>query len=423
MPNIILIGTQWGDEGKGKISDVLTDRADLVVRMQGGNNAGHTVLFGKRKFISHLIPSGIFRGKQCVIGNGVVVDPLHLVSEIDELEKLGVQVKGNLFVSETAHLVFTYHRLLDEKRDSSKGKNKIGTTKRGIGPAYVDKADRTGIRLIDLMNAEGFIPLFEQRLHEKNETLQAFGFEKLPLQKLTKDYLSAAERLRPFVADTVHLLHEACEKKANILFEGAQGTFLDIDYGSYPFVTSSSTTAGGACTGTGVPPNRIDKIIGVMKAYITRVGEGPMPSEDHGLGEHFHKMGHEFGATTGRPRRCGWLDIVLAQTAKKVNGIDEIAVTNLDGLDDFPIIKVCVGYEFQGRQLDRLPNAIGHFARCKPIYESISGWQTPTSHCRNWSDLPKNARSYLRKIEEWSGAKLRLISVGPDRSQTIKMDS
>jgi adenylosuccinate synthase len=423
MPNTILIGAQWGDEGKGKIIDVLTDRSDLVVRMQGGNNAGHTVIDGKKKYVLHLIPSGVLRAKKkkCVIGNGVVLDPVHLVSEIEGLRKQGIDVKGNLFVSETAHLVFPYHRLLDAQKESSKGKNKIGTTKRGIGPAYGDKAARTGIRMVDLMNPEVFTVLLKERIRANNEILQGLGSKKVSFKKTLEDYLAAAKKLKPYVVDTVHMLHEASQKKANILFEGAQGTFLDIDHGTYPYVTSSSTTSGGACTGTGIPPNRIDKVVGVMKAYTTRVGEGPMPTEDDFLGDHFHNMGREFGATTGRARRCGWLDAVLLRHATVVNGIDEIAITNLDGLDTLPVIKVCIGYKIGRKKLDRLPNEMGSLAQCKPIYTEYPGWQTSTEKCRKWSDLPVNARRYLKEIAKLSGTRLKIASVGPARTQTIEL--
>jgi len=423
MPNTILIGAQWGDEGKGKIIDVLTDRSDLVVRMQGGNNAGHTVIDGKKKYVLHLIPSGVLRSKKkkCVIGNGVVIDPVHLVSEIEGLRKQGIDVKGNLFVSETAHLVFPYHRLLDAHKESSKGKNKIGTTKRGIGPAYGDKAARTGIRMVDLMNPEVFTALLKERIRANNEVLQGLGSKKVSFKKTLEDYLAAAKKLKPFVVDTVHMLHEASQNKANILFEGAQGTFLDIDHGTYPYVTSSSTTSGGACTGTGIPPNRIDKVVGVMKAYTTRVGEGPMPTEDDFLSDHFHNMGREFGATTGRARRCGWLDAVLLRHATIVNGIDEIAITNLDGLDTIPVIKVCIGYQIGRKKLDRLPNAMGSLAQCKPIYAEYPGWQTSTEECRKWSDLPVNARRYLKEIAKLSGTRLKIASVGPARTQTIEL--
>src|SRR2546423_1328676 len=344
MANTILVGAQWGDEGKGKIIDVLTQEADIVVRTQGGNNAGHTVFIGKQKYVLHLIPSGILRkGKTCVIGNGVVIDPVSLVGEIEGLLKLKVSVDGNLFISETAHVVFPYHRELDEQRESLKGKNKIGTTKRGIGPAYGDKAARTGLRMIDLINPSRFEHLLKFKLKENNEILKAFGAKPLSFAQVHKAYRAAGDQLRPFVANTVVLLHDASRRGQNILFEGAQGTFLDIDHGTYPFVTSSNTTAGGACTGSGIPPHRIDEVVGVMKAYTTRVGEGPLPTENSEIADLLHSMGREFGATTGRARRCGWFDAVATRHATMVNGIDKLAVTNADGLDSVGIICVCIG--------------------------------------------------------------------------------
>lgn len=424
MSNTILIGTQWGDEGKGKIIDVLVDRADIVVRMQGGNNAGHTIFVGREKHVLHLLPSGILRPeKKCVIGNGVVVDPVHLVGEIQALGKLGIPFKQNLFISETAHLVLPYHRLLDERREIAKGKNRIGTTKRGIGPAYSDKASRTGIRMIDLMEPGRFLQLLEQRIQTNNEILNALGAEELSFKKVADDYLAAARRLKPFVVDTVRFLHEACENRSRILFEGAQGAFLDVDHGSYPYVTSSSTTAGGACTGAGVPPHRIDKVVGVMKAYTTRVGEGPMPTEDASLSRHFHRMGREFGSTTGRARRCGWWDAMLARQSAIVNGIDEIAITNLDGLDALPTIKLCVGYRLGKKRIDYIPNAPGCLANCQSIYAEFPGWLRSTRQCRKWDDLPPNARQYLEAVEKFSKSRLRIVSVGPARDQTIELQT
>jgi len=321
MANTILVGAQWGDEGKGKIIDVLTNDADVVVRTQGGNNAGHTVYIGKQKYVLHLIPSGILRkGKICVIGNGVVIDPIGLVEEINGLKKLGVHIDGNLFISETAHLVFPYHRELDEQREIFKGKNKIGTTKRGIGPAYGDKAARTGLRVIDLINAPRFEQQLQLKIKENNEILKAFGARPLSFKKVHDAYRKAGDQLRPFVTNTVVYLHQATRKDKELLFEGAQGTFLDIDHGTYPFVTSSNTTAGGACTGSGIPPHRMDRVVGVMKAYTTRVGEGPLPTESSEIADMLHNMGREFGATTGRARRCGWFDSVATRHATMVNG-------------------------------------------------------------------------------------------------------
>ncbi len=420
MANTILVGAQWGDEGKGKIIDVLTQKADIVVRTQGGNNAGHTVFIGAQKYVLHLIPSGILRkGKTCVIGNGVVVDPVGLVDEIDGLLKLGVAIDGNLFISETAHLVFPYHRELDAQREILKGKNKIGTTKRGIGPAYGDKAARTGLRLIDLVNPSRFEQLLKHKIKENNEILKAFGAKPLSFAKVHKTYRAAGDRLRPFVANTVVLLHKAGQRGENILFEGAQGTFLDIDHGSYPFVTSSNTTAGGACTGSGIPPHRMDEVVGVMKAYTTRVGEGPLPTENSEISDLLHGMGREFGATTGRPRRCGWFDSVATRHATMVNGIDKLAVTNVDGLDSVEVIRVCIGYRVGVKQFDYVPNDIELLTKCEPVYVEFPGWKQPTHKCHQWKDLPARARTYLKALAELTGASLWIVSVGPSRDQTI----
>jgi adenylosuccinate synthase len=420
MANTILVGAQWGDEGKGKIIDVLTEDADIVVRTQGGNNAGHTVFLGQDKFVLHLVPSGILRrGKQCVIGNGVVVDPVGLRAEIEGLRQHGVKVQGNLFLSETAHMVLPYHRELDAQRETLKGKHKIGTTKRGIGPAYGDKAARTGLRVIDLINPARFETVLRRRIKENNEVLKAFGARPLSFRKVLAEYRAAGDFLKPFVTNTVRLLHEATLRDASILFEGAQGTFLDIDHGTYPFVTSSNTTAGGACTGSGVPPNRMDRVVGVMKAYTTRVGEGPLPTEDPEIADMLHALGREFGATTGRARRCGWFDAVATQQAAMVNGIDELAITNVDGLDTLEVIKVCVGYRAGEQRVDYVPNDIELLAKCEPVYVEFPGWRTPTTRARRWSSLPAKCRAYLKAIAELTGANLMIASVGPDRKQTI----
>jgi adenylosuccinate synthase len=420
MSNTILVGAQWGDEGKGKIIDVLTEDADIVVRTQGGNNAGHTVFIGKRKYVLHLIPSGILRrNKTCVIGSGVVIDPVSLVGEIHDLRRLKVKVDDNLLISETAHLVFPYHRELDEQREILKGKNKIGTTKRGIGPAYGDKAARTGLRMIDLINPDRFEVLLKSRIKENNEVLKAFGAKPISYAKVLAEYRLAGDRLRPFVTNTVVMLNHASENGANILFEGAQGTFLDIDHGTYPFVTSSNTTAGGACTGSGVAPHRMDRVVGVMKAYTTRVGEGPMPAENAEIADMLHAMGREFGATTGRARRCGWFDSVATRHATMVNGIDELAVTNLDGLDGLETIKVCIGYRIGSKRYDYMPNDVAVLAQCEPVYADFPGWMTSTSRVREWKKLPSKARAYLKAIAELTGAKLTIASVGPSRDQTI----
>jgi len=420
MANTILVGAQWGDEGKGKIIDVLTEEADIVIRTQGGNNAGHTVFVGAQKYVLHLVPSGILRPrKKCVIGNGVVIDPVSLVQEIDGLRQLGVKVEGNLCVSETAHVVLPYHRDLDAQREVRKGHNKIGTTKRGIGPAYADKMARTGLRMIDLVNPARFETLLRDRIKENNEILKALGAKPISFKPVHTAYRAAGDRLRPYVTNTVVMLNEATRRGDNLLFEGAQGTFLDIDHGTYPFVTSSNTTAGGACTGSGVPPHRMDRVVGVMKAYTTRVGEGPLPTESQDLADMLHALGREFGATTGRPRRCGWFDAVATRHACMVNGVDDLAVTNLDGLDTVETIRVCVAYRVGGSTYDHVPNDTQLLAQCQPVYAEFPGWRTPTGKATSWKALPPKARQYVKALAELSGAQILIVSVGPAREQTI----
>jgi adenylosuccinate synthase len=420
MSNTIIVGAQWGDEGKGKVVDYLTESADVVVRAQGGNNAGHTVISDGVKYILHLIPSGIlWPGKTCVIGNGVALDPVGLVGEIDSLERLGVAVTPErLLISDRAHLTLPYHRELDGLREARRGDRKIGTTRRGIGPTYADKAHRTGFRVADALDPQAFGAALRERIAETNEQLREAGMATVELSAADA-VLTALERLRPHVANTVSFLHQAIAEGRTLLFEGAQGTFLDIDHGTYPFVTSSNTTAGGACTGSGVPPNRIDRIIGVAKAYTTRVGTGPFPSENQGLGDHFHGMGREFGATTGRERRCGWLDLVLLRHAVMINGIDALAVTNLDGLDRIDPIRLCTHYELDGKRLDLPPATIAELERVVPVYQTLPGWGTDISGCRTWEELPERARDYLRRVETLLGVPVGLVSVGADRSQTI----
>ena len=420
MANTILVGAQWGDEGKGKIIDVLTSKADVIVRSQGGNNAGHTIVHGDATYILHLIPSGILRrGKVCVIGNGVVIDPIALVAEIEHLRKLGVKIGKNLLVSNCAHLVLPYHRLLDEQRELRKGRAKIGTTKRGIGPAYGDKAARTGLRISDLMQPILFAKKLQAKIRENNSILQALGAKPINYREVHQTYLAAGEKLRPFVTNTVVYLHRALQRGKEILFEGAQGTFLDIDHGTYPYVTSSNTTAGGACTGTGVPPHRMDRVVGVMKAYTTRVGEGPLPTEDRDLAQMLHSLGREFGATTGRARRCGWFDAVATRYALMINGIDELAVTNLDGLDDVDPIRICIGYRLNGKRLEVPPCDALQLENCEPIYEEMRGWKQSTTSAKKLSQLPLNARNYVKRLGKLTGAKVSIVSIGPKRAQTI----
>src|SRR5438477_9001260 len=420
MANTILIGAQWGDEGKGKIIDVLTADADIVVRSQGGNNAGHTVIHRGKKYILHLIPSGILRrSKVCVIGNGVVVDPVALVKEIKGLEKLGVRIGRNLLVSDAAHLVLPYHRALDERRELRKGVAKIGTTKRGIGPAYGDKAARTGLRGSDLMQPMLFSKKLEAKMRENNAILRALGARPNDLREVNQQYLAAGAALSPFVANTVVYLHRALRSGREILFEGAQGTFLDIDHGTYPYVTSSNTTAGGACTGSGVPPHRMDRVVGVMKAYTTRVGEGPFLTENAAFSDLLHAMGREFGATTGRARRCGWFDAVATRYATMINGIDELAITNLDGLDKVDSINICVGYRLNGKRLEVPPCDAVQLENCEPIYEKMPGWNKSTSSAKKLSQLPQQTRNYVKRLGQLTGAKVSIVSVGPTRAQTI----
>ena len=354
-----------------------------------------------------------------MIGNGVVVDPIALVDEIRGLRKLGIKIGKNLLLSDCAHLVMPYHRVLDEQRELRKGKAKIGTTKRGIGPAYGDKAARTGLRVSDLMQPILFSKKLQAKIRENNSILQALGAGPINYREVNDKYLAAGEKLRPFVANTVVYLHRALQRGKEILFEGAQGTFLDIDHGTYPYVTSSNTTAGGACTGSGVPPHRMDRVLGVMKAYTTRVGEGALPTEDSELADLLHKMGREFGATTGRPRRCGWFDAVATHYAAMINGIDELAITNLDGLDHVDPIHVCVGYRLNGKRLNVPPCDAAQLDNCEPLYEELPGWNKSTHSAKQLSQLPSKARNYVRRLAELTGARLSMVSVGPARGQTI----
>lgn len=420
--NTILVGAQWGDEGKGKIIDLLTEKSDLVVRYQGGANAGHTVQFGDQEFVLHLIPSGILHaGKKCVIGNGVVIDPKALFDEIDGLENRGIRVGGRLFVSEQAHLIMPYHQLLDHLQEDMIRGRKIGTTKRGIGPCYADKMARLGIRVADLMDPLLFKDRLRYVLGQKN-LLLAKIHDRAPLsfRKIFSDYRIWRRKLRPFVVDTIAYLHDAVRKDRTILFEGAQGTLLDVDHGTYPYVTSSNSTVGGAISGTGVPPTCIGRVLGVVKAYTTRVGEGPFPTEfPADLVEEIRTKGEEFGATTGRPRRCGWFDAVVVRHAVFVNGIDRIAVTKLDVLDELPKIKIAVAYRHGGKTYTHLPANIRVIQEAKPVYEEHPGWQEDTRQAKRFKDLPANAKKYLARLSNLVGTSISIVSVGAERKQTI----
>jgi adenylosuccinate synthase len=422
MPATILVGAQWGDEGKGKIVDVLAAEADVIVRYQGGSNAGHTVIVGGRRQVLHLIPSGILHpGKLCLIGNGVVVDPLELLEEIGALEKAGHAVEGRLFVSDRAHAVLRHHRALDAAEEAARSAGeRLGTTGRGIGPAYRDKYARRGVRLGDLL-APGFGERAAALAEQANEGLARLGAPLLDTAAVARDYAAAATRLAPFVADTVAMLHDADREGRRVLLEGAQGTMLDIDFGTYPFVTSSHPTAGGACCGSGLPPRRVDRVIGVIKAYTTRVGAGPFPTElDDETGEILRRRGAEFGATTGRPRRCGWFDAVVGRHAAAVNGVDYWALTKLDVLDTLPVLRICTAYECDGRRCLVPPADPARLARCRPVYEEMRGWQTPIGHLRRPEDLPPAAQAYVNRLTGLIGGKLGLLSVGPGREATLR---
>ncbi len=419
--NTIVNGLQWGDEGKGKIVDYLTEDADVVVRGQGGNNAGHTVIVGTNKYILHLVPSGIlWEKKQNIIGNGVVLDPVGLVREIETLEAQGVVITPeNLLISDRAHVVLPYHCDLDAAQEQARGKFSIGTTRRGIGPAYSDKANRNGLRMADLLDPALARDLISVRLEDANASLQRHGMTKHETSAVLETINPALERLRPHVTNTIPTLHEAWRGGKSIVFEGAQGTFLDIDFGTYPFVTSSNTTSGGACTGSGLPPVAIDRVIGVCKAYTTRVGEGAHITENQEFSDYLHDMGREFGATTGRKRRCGWLDCVLLRFASMVNGVTDLAVTNLDGLDQRGDIKICTAYEIDGVQHSFPPAHRDAWNRAVPVYETHPGWNSDTSGCRSWDDLPSAAQAYLNRLSELAEAPVKYVGIGPDREQTI----
>jgi adenylosuccinate synthase len=421
LANVIVIGAQWGDEGKGKITDLLSRSADVVVRYQGGNNAGHTVVVGDRTFKLHLIPSGILYPKtECIIANGTVIDPKVLLEEVDRLKTLGIST-DNLFISETAHVTMPYHRELDRASETQRAEHKIGTTGRGIGPTYADKSERVGIRIIDLMDEKRMPKKLRWAIEQKNIVLQKlYNLEPLDVESIIEEYRGYADRLRPHVVDASLKIDAAIRERRNILFEGAQGTLLDLDHGTYPYVTSSNPVAGGACIGAGVGPTCIDRVIGVAKAYTTRVGEGPFPTELHDeIGNHIGERGAEFGTTTGRKRRCGWFDGVIGRYAVRINGLDCLAVTKLDVLDDLEEIKVCTAYELDGKVVHDFPSDARAFARAIPIYETLPGWKQSTSECKVVEDLPKEAKDYLKFLADLTGTPIAIISLGASRGQTI----
>jgi len=420
--NTILLGTQWGDEGKGKIIDMLTQDVDFVVRYQGGNNAGHTVVVDGKQFILHLVPSGILhKDKICIIGNGVVVDPEVLIEEIKQLKQKGVTIDKNLLISDQAHLIFPYHKMMDKLREAKKGKGKIGTTGRGIGPCYTDKVARCGIRVADLFNDKVFREKLKENLEEKNAIFnKLYDSEGFSFEEMYKQYRKYGNRLKKYICNCSKVLNEGIENGKSVLFEGAQGTFLDIDYGTYPYVTSSNSTAGGAITGTGVGPKKIDMVLGVAKAYTTRVGEGPFPTEfSSRMMENIRNKGKEFGATTGRPRRCGWFDAVLVKHSARINSLDEIAVTKLDVLDECKTLKICVGYKIGKSIFNDFPSDIGALWRCKPVYEELPGWMQDTTRTTNYENLPKNALRYLDRISSLVNTKISIVSVGSERKQAF----
>jgi len=418
----VILGAQWGDEGKGKIVDVLSERFSAVARYAGGHNAGHTVIHGKQKFVLQLIPCGVLRpGCKGVIGNGVVLDPIAFLKEVAKLRGLGVEVDDRLFVSNRAQVILPYHRMIELAAESAPGRKRIGTTSRGIGPAYEDKMARSGLRIVDLLNTSLLRQHIEAACGEKNAIAHAlFGTDPLEPEKMYEEYAAAAEEVRPFVADTGRILHQIIAGGGSVMFEGAQGTMLDIDHGTYPFVTSSSATAGGAATGTGVGPTAIGTVISVTKAYVTRVGEGPFPTEIHDpVGDQLRARGNEYGAVTGRPRRFGWLDIPLLRYSNLVNGAEWLVVTKLDVLDELDEIPICVGYQLDGKVSDEIPADVQGLERVKPVYTTLKGWQSSTEGITDFDKLPKAAQEYLRFHERESGAKIGMVSTGPDREQTM----
>ncbi|MBE3590973.1 MAG: adenylosuccinate synthase [Firmicutes bacterium] len=420
MSTLVLVGSQWGDEGKGKVTDVLAEHADVVVRYQGGANAGHTVVAGGRTYKLHLVPSGIVHGKTCVIGNGVVLDPEHFLHEVEYLRGCGLDV-DRIHVSDAAHVIFPYHKTLDELEEERRGEGRIGTTRRGIGPAYMDKVARAGIRVGDLLRPETLRRKLEANLEQVNHLIEkVYGRPGFELDALLEQYVEFGRRLRPFVTDTAVLINRAIDRGEHVLFEGAQGTMLDLDHGTYPYVTSSYPTAGGACLGSGVGPTRIDRVVGVAKAYTSRVGDGPFPTElRDATGDWIREKGHEYGTTTGRPRRCGWLDTVILRHSVLVSGLSGLALNHLDTLTGLRPLKIAVAYEVDGEHRETLPRQLDELAAARPIYEELPGWDEPIGDVRAFDDLPAGARQYVQRIEAWTGVPVVMISVGPSREQTF----
>lgn len=423
MSGYVVIGAQWGDEGKGKITDFLAENANVVVRYQGGNNAGHTVEVGDKKYKLHLIPSGILSDESlCIIGNGVVIDPKALFEEINYLEKEGIRVNPKkLVISDRAHVIMPYHRVIDELSEKSRGNEDIGTTGKGIGPCYTDKHERTGIRVCDLLKPEVLKKKLMLNINTKNSIIKnIYGRQELNFEEIYEEYLNYADMMRDYVKDTTVVVYDSIKDGKRVLFEGAQGTLLDIDYGTYPFVTSSHPISGGVCLGAGVGPTMVSDAIGVCKAYTTRVGKGPFPTElfDE-VGDYIREKGFEYGTTTGRARRCGWLDLVILKYAARISGLTCLAITKLDTLAGMDKIKVCVGYELNGEIIDYFPASLEDLAECKPVYEEFDGWDDSVQEANSFEELHENAKTYLRRIEDYTGVKISIVSVGPNRKQTI----
>jgi len=421
MSTVVVVGAQWGDEGKGKVIDYLSNEADVVVRGQGGNNAGHTVVVGDKKYALHLIPSGILNDNTLnVIGNGVVFDAEGFLKEIDSLRDKGIST-DSICVSDRAHVVFPYHRELDRLAEESRGADMIGTTKKGIGPAYMDKVERSGIRMCDFVDEEIFEPLFRKQIETKNKIITTiYGGEPLDADALVRQYVEYAKRIKPFVKDTSLIVYDALKAGKKVLLEGAQGTLLDLDYGTYPYVTSSHPTSGGFTIGSGIGPNEIGEVVGITKAYTTRVGKGPFVTElDNEIGDRIRTQGNEFGTTTGRPRRCGWLDTVVVKYSARVNGMTCIALMLLDVLTGFETVKICKGYKYGNEVLEHFPASLNVLGKCEPVYEELPGWTEDLRNCTTFEELPANAKAYINRIEELTGVPVKIISVGPKRTETI----